>query len=127
MAEKFDVTPEMDKAELVYAMSIMLSCQDMPEQINKLDKKCLFRLFDGFQQRGQDFAVIEEKLRDAERRELALMTEVTVLKRKLQKAEVDLSRPTKPRKPRKSGASVVFTGKSVLGASLAAALAKQGK
>lgn len=92
MTDKIKSCTEMDKDELVYAVAILLSCQDMPEQINKLDKKCLYRLFDGFQDRGQNFAVLEDKLRDSERREMALQTEVAMLKRKVSLLE-------KPRKP----------------------------
>lgn len=90
MAEKIEKAPEMSKEELVHAVAIMLSCQDMPAQINKLDKKCLFRLFDGFQFRGQAFATLEEKLRDAERKINEQSTEIAVLTNKLKKSQRDL-------------------------------------
>lgn len=96
MAEKIEITPEMGKDELVWALNILLCMTDMPKELNKITKAGLFRLFDQFQDRGQNFSVIEDKLRDAERREMALMTDVAVLEKKLAKAQRDLKNVGKP-------------------------------
>lgn len=84
---KIDVTPEMEKDELVWAVSILLSCQDMPEQINKLSKACLFRIFDHFSVIGSSNNELNYDLRKAQQTIMKLESRNETLERKVKKME----------------------------------------
>ena len=66
MSNDIEKPEEMDKAELVYVMTLMLNCLDFKDQLNKLSKPCLFRLYDDMQARGNAFANLEDDKRKLE-------------------------------------------------------------
>ena len=70
---------EMSKEELVYVMTLMLNCLDFKDQINKLNKPCLFRLYDDMQKRGNAFANLEDDKRSLEQEVVKLRNELQTL------------------------------------------------
>ena len=84
--DKIELTPEMGKDELVWAMAILLSCQDMPEQINKLSKPCLFRLFDQFSVIGSSNNELNNDIRKLENTIMVKDGEIAALRGKLDRA-----------------------------------------
>ncbi|AUG85338.1 hypothetical protein KNV09_gp157 [Vibrio phage Athena] len=90
---------DYDKPELVYAVTLLLNLHDMPQEVNKLSKKALWRIYDAFQERGNAFANIEDDLRKAERERNEWQTRAVVAERKVKKMEgARHGKRTKPRK-----------------------------
>ena len=73
---------EMDKAELVYVMSLMLDCIGFEAQLNKLSKPCLFRVYDDLHARGNAYANVQEHLSTSEQKAIQLQGEVDILTKK---------------------------------------------
>lgn len=78
---------DYDKAELVYAVSLMLNMHDMSDQVNKLSKPALWRIFDDMQARGNAFANMEDKLREQERQLNEMTTRAVVAEKKVKVME----------------------------------------
>lgn len=89
---------DYDKPELVYAVGLMLNLHDMPQEVNKLSKKALWRLFDDLQARGNAFANLEDDLRKAQREALEYRTRAEIAERKVKKMESNRGKRTKARK-----------------------------
>ena len=70
---------EMSKEELVYVLQLMLNCRDYKDQLNKLSKPCLFRLFDDMKDRGNRFANLEDDKRKLEKEITKLRGQVQTL------------------------------------------------
>lgn len=89
---------DYDKPELVFAVSLMFHLQDMKDQVNKLSKPALWRLYDQAKDRGNAFANLEDKLRQVTRERNELLTRAEMAERKLKTMEKNRGRNTKARK-----------------------------
>lgn len=80
-------TNDYDKPELVYAVTLLLNLHDMPQEVNKLSKNALWRIFDAFQERGNAFANLEDELRKSQRELNEMTTRAVVAERKVKTME----------------------------------------
>lgn len=78
---------DYDKPELVYAVSLLLNLHDMTQEVNKLSKKALWRIYDAFQERGNAFANIEDELRNTQRKLNETTTRAVMAETKVKKME----------------------------------------
>lgn len=90
MSKKEDVIKsenDYDKPELVYAVSLILNLHDMPQEVNKLSKPALWRIFDDLKARGNAFANLEDELRKVTRERNEMQTRAVVAERKVKTME----------------------------------------
>lgn len=78
---------DYDKPTLVHTVSLLLNLHDMMGEANKLSKKALWRIFDSYQERGNAFANLEDRIRKLERELLESKTRTKMAEDKLAKME----------------------------------------
>lgn len=88
---------DYDKPTLAHAVGLMLNLHDMQGEPAKLSKPALWRIFDNYKVMGNNFANLEDELRNAQRELLAMTTRAVNAEAKVKTMESRRGKKTRTR------------------------------